>query len=430
MAKKFLTAIDLAKNELQNAQVHNLAAAPSTPVKGQLYMNTTDNTLYWWDGTTWQPAKSGAPAFGAITQEQTFGATKVDGVATTVARSDHAHGNPVHDNAAHAAINLNALAVPTADWSNNSKRITAVALPTAGADAANKQYVDDLAAGIAWKDHVRAGTTANITLSAPQTIDGVSVIANDRVLVKNQTTPAQNGIYTVAAGAWSRASDVNAEQEIINAACFISEGTTLADTAWVCTANAPITLETTPLPFVQFAGGAAATAGAGLVQNGNAFDVVAGDTSLTVSADAVIVNTAVIATVASIGAKADKTTTITAGTGLTGGGDLSAARTLDVGAGTGITVAADTVALDTAYTDGRYALAASGAKRYAAAVGGSTSQVLTHNLNTSDVIVQLYRVASPFDQIECDVEHTSVNSVTVRFATAPAASEYRAVVLA
>jgi hypothetical protein len=376
MAKKFLTAIDLAKNEIQNPQVHNLAAAPSTPVKGQLYMNTTDNTLYWWDGTQWVSARGGGtgfPGFGPVAPEPTFGSAPTDGAATTTARADHKHGNPVHDNAAHSSISLSALAVPTAPLNLNGQTIQNVGTPVNGTDAANKTYVDNVAAGLAWKDTVRAGTTANITLSAPQTIDGVSVIAGDRVLVKNQSTASANGIYVVAAGAWTRATDADTDQELVNAAVFVSEGTTLADTAWVCTTNLPITVGTTNLTWVQFAGGGAVTAGAGLTQTGN---------------------------------------------------------TLDVGAGTGVTVAADSVTLDTAYTDGRYASLANGAKRFAANVGGATSQAVTHNLATRDVTVNVYRVAAPYDTIECDVERTDVNNVTLRFTVAPAASEYRAVVVA
>ena len=424
MSRKFLTALDLAKNELQNAQVHNLASAPSSPVKGQLYMNTTDNTLYWWDGTTWQPAKSGAPAFGNVVTETAFGQASANGVATTVARSDHTHGSPTHVAADHSTFPLNTFAVPTANIPMGLFKFTNHGIPSAANDVATKQYVDDLVAGLAWKDAARAATTANITLSGTQTIDGVAVVANDRVLVKNQTTASANGIYVVAAGAWTRASDANTEPELVGAAVFVSEGTTLGDTAWVMTVNAPITVDTTNLTWVQFAGGGAVTAGAGLTQTGNVLDVGAA-TGIVVTADTVGLDTAY-----TNAQYAWSSRTVTAGAGLTGGGDLTASRTLDVGAGTGITVAADTVALDTTYTDGRYVQTANAPKRYAVDVGGATSQVLTHNLNTLDVIVQVYRKAGPNDQIECDVEHTSVNTSTVRFAVAPSAAEYRAVVLA
>jgi hypothetical protein len=90
VARSFLTAINLNKNELQNATVQNLAAAPSSPVKGQIYFDSTGNVLYWWSGTVWVAAQGGASvSYGASVATTTFGLAKADGVATTVSRSDH-----------------------------------------------------------------------------------------------------------------------------------------------------------------------------------------------------------------------------------------------------------------------------------------------------------------------------------------------------
>ena len=432
MARTFLTALNLAKNELQNAVIQNLASAPSSPVKGQLYFNSTggDNTLYWWDGTTWVPAKATATVtFGNVTAEQTFGAASSNGSSGNAARADHQHGNPTHVNADHAAINHSALAPPTADTSWGGFKLTNLGTPVAGTDAVTKTYADNLSAGLSWKDAARAALTTNRALTGLTAVDGVTPVANDRILLMGQTAPAENGLWLAQSGAWTRPTDYDAAGEAEGAAVFVLEGTANADKAFVNTTNAPITIGTTGTVWVQFGGGQIYTAGAGLTGT-TTFDVVAGDTTLTVAADDVRVNTAVIATVASLSGYTPTARTVTAGNGLTGGGDLSANRSFDVGAGTGITVAADAVALDTAYTDGRYALAATGAKRFAGNVGGSTSQAVTHNLNTRDVEVQVYRVASPYDTVDCDVERTDVNNVTLRFSVAPAASEYRCVVLA
>lgn len=95
----------------------------------------------------------------------------------------------------------------------------------------------------------RAATTANITLSAPQTIDGVSVIAGDRVLVRNQSTAANNGIYVVAAGAWTRAAEMDTWAEVPGVVCIVEEGTTQGDTAWICTSNSGGTLGVTAITF-------------------------------------------------------------------------------------------------------------------------------------------------------------------------------------
>lgn len=127
--------------------------------------------------------------------------------------------------------------------------------------------------GYSWKSPVRAATTANITLSGAQTIDGVSVIAGDRVLVKNQTTGSANGIYLAAAGAWTRATDFDTAAEVLGASTFVSEGTTQGNSVWLQTADAPITLATTPLVFTQISGGSSYTAGNGVSINAGVVSV-------------------------------------------------------------------------------------------------------------------------------------------------------------
>lgn len=122
-------------------------------------------------------------------------------------------------------------------------------------------------AGYSWKAPVRAATTANITLSGAQSIDGVSVIAGDRVLVKNQTAGSANGIYLAAAGAWTRATDFDTSAEALGAATFVSEGTTQGNSVWLQTTDAPITLNTTSLVFTQIGAGASYTAGNGIAIN-------------------------------------------------------------------------------------------------------------------------------------------------------------------
>jgi hypothetical protein len=126
--------------------------------------------------------------------------------------------------------------------------------PSTALQAATKQYVDNVAQGLDVKPSARAATTANITRSGTQTVDGVALVANDRCLVKNQTAPAENGIFSVQAGAWTRVTDMDAWSEVPGAFVFIEEGSTLADTGWVCTANAGGTLNTTAITWSQFSG--------------------------------------------------------------------------------------------------------------------------------------------------------------------------------
>ena len=150
---------------------------------------------------------------------------------------------------------LDQMAAPTAAVSMNTQRITNLAAPTGDNDAARKADVDAARTGLDVKVSCRVATTANITLSGTQTIDGIAVVANDRVLVKNQTTASQNGIYVCAAGAWTRATDADTDAEVTAGMfTFIEEGTTNADTGWVLSTNAPITVGTTSLTFTQFSG--------------------------------------------------------------------------------------------------------------------------------------------------------------------------------
>lgn len=145
--------------------------------------------------------------------------------------------------------------------------------PVANLGAATKQYVDSVAQGLDPKASVKAATTAPITLSAPQTIDGIAVVAGDRVLVKNQAAAQDNGIYIVQAAAWTRATDMDAWTEVPGAFCFVEQGTALADTGWVCTSNAGGTLGTTPITFVQFTGAGTYSAGTGLTLSGTTFSI-------------------------------------------------------------------------------------------------------------------------------------------------------------
>lgn len=156
--------------------------------------------------------------------------------------------------------------------------LTSVAVtqdPTTALQLATKQYVDSVAQGLDPKASCVAATTANITLSGTQTIDGVALIAGDRCLVKDQTTQANNGIYLVAAGAWTRATDMDTWAEVPGAFTFIEQGTLYADTGWVCTSNAGGTIGVTAITWVQFAGVGSYTAGTGLTLTGTQFSLTA-----------------------------------------------------------------------------------------------------------------------------------------------------------
>ena len=155
---------------------------------------------------------------------------------------------------------------PTPTAGDNTTKIATTAFVAAAVDAARQ--------GLSVKDGVRVATTANITLSGTQTIDGVAVVAGDRVLVKNQTTASANGIYIVAAGAWTRSTDFDVNADVANGAhVFVEEGSTQSDSAWVLTNDGAITIGTTALAFAQFSGAGQIVAGNGLSKSGNTLAV-------------------------------------------------------------------------------------------------------------------------------------------------------------
>ena len=155
---------------------------------------------------------------------------------------------------------------------------TAASGPT---DIVNKQYVDYFAAGLSWKAPAITATTTNITLSGLQSVGGVTVVAGDVVLVKNQTNAAQNGIYVASTGAWTYSIGGDTWAEYIGAIIFIVEGS-LAGTAWFCTAQPSGTLGTTAMNWSNFSVASSYTAGTGLQLIGTQFSIA--NTAVTAAA--------------------------------------------------------------------------------------------------------------------------------------------------
>jgi len=149
--------------------------------------------------------------------------------------------------------------------------------PATALDVANKQYVDGYVAGISWKPPVNYGTTGNITLSGLSTQGGgdwgSALTAGMRILVKNQTAQAENGIYVVASGAWTRSEDCSTWDELVSAICFVESGSTLGGSAWYCPAQPGGTLGTTAVTWSNFSVAATYTAGTGLTLSGYQFSI-------------------------------------------------------------------------------------------------------------------------------------------------------------
>lgn len=179
--------------------------------------------------------------------------------------------------------------VPAAAHFTNVETVTGqvTTLPIADNDIANKQYVDSVAQGLDIKAACAYTTTGNITLSGLATQAGgdwgSTLTAGTRILVKNQTASAENGIYAASATGWTRTADMNVWSEVPSAFTFIQQGTTLSDTGWVCTADPGGTINVTAMPWTQFSGAGTYLAGNGLQIVGNTFSVKPNGTSLDAS---------------------------------------------------------------------------------------------------------------------------------------------------
>lgn len=280
------------------------------------------------------------------------------------------------------------------------QRIVNVADPSSAQDAATKAYADALSAGLRWKQPVRVASTANVTISNPGTavFDGITLTAADRILLKNQTSQPENGIYafTASGTAMTRTTDADSAAELNSATVMVAEGSTNADKSYTQTGEI-VTVGTTNVVWAQFGAGTVYTAdGNGIELSGSQFALELDGTTLSKSASGVRV-----------------------GSGAAGAGLVEASGVLAVGAGTGITVNADDVAVTTSTV----------ARRVAGSIGdgSSTSIVFTHNLATTDVDVVLFEISSGETWIP-NVTARASNTVTLGFGAAPTTNQLRVVV--
>lgn len=397
---KVANNLDLTKKELQNAVIQNLAADPSSPVEGQVYYNTVSKRKRTFNGTTWDEDSTGSgsgdvvgPAASIDSEAVVFNSTtgklikrstltgvikQTSGVQSVATPGTDYTTPSSTESPTNKTFNANGTGntisnLETADFAANvidtDVTLAANSDTRIASQKAAKAYADAISQGIKWKEPVRAATTAAGTLATSfengDTIDGVVLATGDRILIKDQASGAENGIYVVAAsGTPARASDADNATEVANMVVDVREGTVNADQAYVMTNNGAIVIGTTALVFVDFVKASVPAATTS----------VAGKVTLASQAEAE--------------AKSDANKAV---------------------------VPADLVNFTkkAIFTIGN---------------GSSTTLTCTHNFNTKDVIVQV-RDASTDAVVLVDIACNNVNSVDIIFAVAPASNAYKVVVI-
>jgi hypothetical protein len=400
MARKFLVDIDLVKNSLNNAVIQNLASDPSTPVEGQVYYNTVNKKLRQYNGTLWVEYGDGSgsgdvtgPASSVdgeialfdlttgkvIKRASTTGLLKATSgvLAAATAGTDYVTGsssNAFTNKTFDANGTGNSITnIETADFASNvvdnDSTLAANSSTRLPTQSAVKAYVDNSVQGLSWKTSVRVATTTAGTLASDfengDTVDGVTLATGNRILIKNQSSGGENGIYVVnVSGAPTRATDCDSAAEILQATVNVQEGTVNADTVWTNTTNTAITLGTTATVWALVNGGSVPTAS----------DAVQGKVEL--------------ATVGETEAKSDT------GRAVTPAGLATFTRKYSADIGN----------------------------------GSATSITVTHNFGSKDVITQV-RQNSDDAVVDCDIDNNTTNTVVLDFAVAPTSNQYRVVVI-
>lgn len=425
MARKFLVSVDLNKNELLNARIQNLGSAPSSPVSGQIYFDTSDNVLYFYNGTTWIPASGATDVI-----QDVIGSSVIGGTGLT-ATYDNVSGE--------TTIDLDDTSVSAGSYGSSTE------IPTFTVDAQGRLTA--------------AGST---TISTDLDIASDSGTDTISLLSETLTVSGGEGIDTsISAGtitiSGEDASDTN-------------KGIASFDSTDFSVTNGHVSLAKDPV--ITLSGDVAGSAtmtnlGDVTITTTVQPDSVALGTDTTGNYVATITGTANEITVTGSGSETAAVTIglpddVTVSGNLTVNGNLDVQGSINSISTTEINIVDNKVVLNsnvtgTPTTDAgikvergdsadveilwdessdQWKLTNDGTnyhevtRKYKETLSTSaTSYSVSHNLGTQDVVVQIYEVASPYQQVFADVEHTDVNTTTIKFASAPSAGEYRVVVI-
>jgi hypothetical protein len=504
MAQKFLVNIDLNQNQIINSRFEVLASDPeSGNFEGRMIYNSTEDTIKVYSGSAWRKMIHSVTSSGdystALTVSESNGAITITPNLATSASAGLMTASDF-SKLADATSDATASKLVIRDASGQAKFGT----PTDPAHAATKGYVDAARSGLDVKQSVKLATNAALpaythldgvltgSATGVLSIDGANPLANNRVLVKNETSSNApfNGIYDVTnpgspseVFVLTRSSDADTADEVTPGMfVFVEQGNAWADSGWVLTTDGTITIGSTNLTFVQFSSAGQSIAGNGLTKTGNAIDVVGTADRIVSNADSIdiaatYVGQTSITTLGTITTGTWDATTVAVTAGGTGNEsftdngviygngsgalDVTAAGTqnqvLIAGAGGVPTFGAVSLSASVAVTgqlpianggtsastesSARQNLAAGGtqgsgvstpvlARKVVKTIGNSvdTSFTVVHDWDTTDVMVQVYEVSTG-ETVIADTARTDQDTVTVSFSIAPASSAYKIVVI-